>query len=251
MRNRHSLAGLVLAAASLACTLSPNTVIPSPAVPITGSSTEVQVPPSSTTPPIPQPTDLLPVALTLTPEDAFARPKKELVNCRFGPGTVYIVIGELKENQAGRIAGKNSDASWYYIHDPGNPDGFCWVAADVVDIVGNTDSLSVVEPPLSSVTDVTLTIEPNRILVTCDKFPQIVYMTGQITTNGPGLITYRWEASTGVASVNNTIAFVEAGTQTIQEYYPIGSANDYWIILHVLSPNDLSEQVNFTASCTP
>ncbi len=249
MRNRHSLAGLALAVASLACTLSPNTAIPPPTGPTTGPATELQVPPSATTLPTSQPTDLPTPTPTL--EDALARPKKELVNCRFGPGTVYIIIGELKENQAGRITGKNSDASWYYIHDPGNPDGFCWVAAEVVDIEGNTDSLPVVQPPLSSVTDVTLTIEPNRILVTCDKFPQVVYMTGQITTNGPGLVTYRWEASTGAASVDNTIAFEEAGTQTIQEYYPVGSANDYWIILHVLSPNDKSEQVNFTASCTP
>lgn len=249
MRNRHSLAGLALAAASLACTLSPNTVTSPPAEPTTGPATELQVLPSSTTLPTPQPTDLPTPTPTL--EDALARPKKELVNCRFGPGTVYVIIGELKENQAGRIAGKNSDASWYYIHDPGNPDGFCWVAAEVVDIEGDTESLPVVEPPASSVTDVMLVVEPNRILVTCDKFPQVVYMTGHITTDGPGLVTYRWEASTGAASVENTIAFEEAGTQTIQEYYPIGSANDYWIILHVLSPNDKSEQVNFTASCTP
>jgi hypothetical protein len=164
---------------------------------------------------------------------------------------VYIIIGELKENQRARVAGKDSLGTWYYVHHPGNPDGFCWVSAEVIEVEGNIDSLPVVQPPAATVTDLTLIVEPNRILVTCNRFPQVVYMTGQITTDGPTLVRYRWEASTGAASVDNTIAFVEAGTQTVQEYYPIGSPNEYWIRLHVLSPIDKTQQVNFSASCTP
>jgi hypothetical protein len=188
---------------------------------------------------------------TLTPEDVLARPKSELVNCRFGPGTIYIIIGELRKDFSANIVGRNPEATWYYIRHPGNPGGFCWVAAEVVEVDGNPEALPVIPPPASSVTDITLTLEPTRILVTCDRFPQVVYMTGQITTDGPALVTYRWEASTGVASVDITIAFVEAGTQSVREYYPIGSPNDYWIRLHVLSPNDKTQQVNFSASCTP
>ena len=251
MRNRQSLVGLVLATALQACNFIPGTTTPPPAGPTIGSATELQVQPSSTIPPVIQPT-LTPFVLpTSTLEDIVARPKTELVNCRSGPGTVYIVIGELQEHHSATIMGRNPDATWYYIKHPGNPGGFCWVAAEVIEIEGNPESLAVVQPPASSVTDITVTLEPTRILVTCDKFPQVVYMTGQITTDGPALVTYRWEASTGVSSVDNTIAFVEAGTQTIQEYYPIGSANDYWIRLHVLGPNDKTEQVNFSASCTP
>jgi len=250
MRNRQILVGLVLATALQACTFTSGTNSPPPAVPITGSPAALPVQPStipSTLQPaivsLPSPTSILEVVR--------ARPRQAPVNCRLGPGTVYIVIGELQEYQAEEVAGRSEDATWYYIHHPGNPGGFCWVAAEVVEIEGNPEALPVVPPPVASVTDIGLTLEPTRILITCDKFPQLVYMTAQITTDGPALVTYRWEASTGAASVDNTIPFAEAGTQTIQEYYPIGSPNEYWIRLHVLGPNEKTQQVNFNASCTP
>lgn len=251
MRNRQSLLGLVLATALQACNLMSDATAPLLTGPTTGSPTELRVQPSSTIPPTIQPTVASSLTPTITPEEVLARPKQDLVNCRLGPGTVYIVTGELQVNRSAEIAGISPDTAWYYIHHPGNPGGFCWVSAEVVDIEGNAESLPVIQPPSSTVTDITLTLEPARILVTCDKFPQVVYMTAQITTNGPAVVTYRWEASTGAASADNSIPFVEAGTQTIQEYYPIGSPNEYWIRLHVFGPNEKTQQVSFNASCTP
>ena len=250
MRNRQSLVGLALAAALSACSLSPDSTTPLPAEPTTGSPTELQVQPSSTPPPLIPPTDL-PTLTATALEEVTAFAKEELVNCRFGPGTVYIVIGQLKEGQSARVVGRDAGSAWYYVHDPGNPDGFCWLAADVVEIEGNPEALAVVSPPAPSVTDITVGVEPNRMVVPCSQFPQVVYITAEVTTDGPALVTYRWEASTGVSSVDNAIAFEEAGTQTIQDYYQIGAPNDYWIGLHVLGPNDLSEQTNFRVICNP
>jgi hypothetical protein len=234
---RFWLTGLILAALLQACHLSSDVITPLPARPTAGAPTELPTLPSSTITPI--------------PEELIANPKKELVNCRFGPGTMYAVIGEVHENQTTSVAGKNLQGTWWYVHDPGNPGGFCWVAADVIEVSGNVDALPIVQPPFSSVTNIDVTVDPNLIVVSCDAFPQVVYFTAEITVNGPALVTYRWEVSTGVSSTENAFVFDEAGTKTIQEFYRIASPNDYWIRLHALGPNDKSGEGKFRVACNP
>ncbi len=247
MRNRLCLAGLTLAAALLAC----NSNTPPPSPPTIDPLTEAQAQPSGTLTPHPLPVDLPTYTPTSTPSIARARPKASLVNCRFGPGTVYSMVGELKEGQSASIAGINSQGTWYYIEDPGNPDGHCWVAVDFVETTGNVEALPIVNPPAASVTKIAVTMQQPRLVAACDQFPQVVYFSADITTNGPALVTYRWEVSTGVSSVNNTIAYEEASTQTISDYYQIASPNDYWISMHVLDPNDISEKADFQVICNP
>ena len=46
-----------------------------------------------------------------------------------------------------------------------------------------------------------------------------------------------------------TLIFDEAGTKVINEYYQVGGPNDYWVKLHILSPNMLTEQADFHISC--
>lgn len=186
-----------------------------------------------------------------TPVQLSLRVKDELVNCRFGPGTGYETINELPRGETARVIGRNDASSWLYVRDPGNPGGFCWLSASVVEIEGPVDQLSVILPPFVTVTDVSLRAEPNRIVVNCSQFPQTVFFEAEITTNGPTLLTWSWEASTGVSSNVGSMIFEEAGTQVINEFYPIGGPNDYWVKLHILTPNVLEEQVNFPVSCTP
>jgi len=247
MRNRLCLAGLTLAAALLAC----NSNTPHPPPPTTDSLTDAQLQPSGTPRPPSLPIDLPTYTPTPTPSIASARPKASLVNCRFGPGTVYSMVGELKEGQSASVAGINSQGTWYYIEDPGNPDGHCWVAADFVETTGNVQALPTVNPPPASVSKINVSMQQPRLVVACSQFPQVVYFSADITTNGPALVTYRWEVSTGVSSVNNAIAFEEASTQTISDYYQVASPNDYWISMHVLGPNDISEKADFQVSCNP
>jgi uncharacterized protein YraI len=245
MRNRPWLAGLTCAAALLAC--NSNTPLPSP--PPTDPPANTQTQPSSTVPPPTLPIEL--PTFTPTPAVASARPKSALVNCRFGPGTVYTLIGELKEGQSARITGKDQQGTWYYVEDPGNPDGYCWLSGDFVEVTGDVDALPVVPPPVTSVIEVGVSVDPARLVVKCDQFPQVVYVYADITTNGPALVTYRWEVSTGVSSVDNAIAFEGASTQTISDYYQIASPNDYWINMHVIGPNDISEKADFRVICSP
>ncbi len=187
---------------------------------------------------------------TATPAEVTLRVKDELINCRFGPGTGYVPVNELPRGQSARVIGRNDASTWWYIRDPGNPGGFCWVSADVTETQGTVKKLPVTQPPFATVTNVNLRVEPNRIVVNCDQFPQTVFFEAEVTTNGPALMTWQWEASTGAVSDVGTLVFEEAGTQVINEFYPINAPNEYWVKLHILTPNDRVEQVNFPVSCT-
>jgi len=237
---RRWLAALALASALQGCNISRDQTTPLPAPPITDTPL-IQTQPSSTITPTTIP--------TRAPEALIGRVKLTLVNCRIGPGTVYGILNQLEEGQSVRITGRNEQGTWYYVRDPGNPGGYCWLSAEVVDVGGDARALPVIPPPGPSVTDLNLVIQPDKLVVACDSFPQPVYMIAEITTDGPALVTYRWEASTGVSSADNAIAFEGADTKVVQDYYLIAGPNDYWIRIHVLGPNDVSDQANFRVIC--
>ena len=217
--------------ACTATTPAPTTILPTRTARAT--STPTLIPPTAT-----------PVQLTLRVTD-------ELVNCRYGPATTYALVNELKEEQAARVIGRNHSSTWWYIRDPGNPNGMCWVSADVTEIQGKAERLPVVSPPPITITKASLRIEPARIIVACDQFPQTVFFEAEITANGPTFAIWRWEASTGVKSDDRILVFEEAGMKVINGYYQIAAPNDYWIRLHIFKPNDMSAQVNFPVNCTP
>lgn len=217
---------------------------------LAGCKTATSTPqPTPTTVPTTRPT--LPPIATWTPKpvDVSVQVTAELVNCRFGPGTMYETISEVNIGRTLTAVGRNDASTWWYVEDPNIPGGFCWVSADVTDEQGDVAQLPVTEPPFVTVTDVKLRVEPNRIVVNCDQFPQTVFFEAEITTNGPTLFTWKWEASTGAISDVGTLIFEESGTQVINEYYQINAPNDYWVKLYVLTPNERTEQVNFPVSC--
>ncbi|MBI5353461.1 MAG: hypothetical protein HZB50_12545 [Chloroflexi bacterium] len=201
----------------------------------------------------PTPTQTATPAPTSTPVPVeFAvRVNAELVNCRFGPGTVYVLLNEFHRDQSLRAVGRNDPSTWLVVRDPGNPGGFCWVSASVVETQGQVSELSVKPPPFVTVTDVILRAEPNHIQVNCTQFPQNIFFEAQVTANGPTLLTWKWEASTGITSETETMIFQESGTQVINHFYLVGGANDYWMKLHILTPNETIKQVNIPVSCIP
>jgi hypothetical protein len=229
------LAGLLLLV-STACRGEMSELPPAPAPTGIGAP-----PPTSTPTPVPTPT--LPQVTVLV--------KSERINCRFGPGIVYLLINEIPQGRPLQATGRNDSSTWWYVRDPGNPAGFCWVSSDVTEAQGDVESLPIIPPPFVTVTGVNLRVEPNRIFVNCSQFPQTVFFEAAITTNGPTVFQWRWEASTGAVSDVGTLIFEEAGTQVINEFYQINAPNDYWVKLYVLSPNELAEQVNFPVNCSP
>lgn len=188
---------------------------------------------------------------TAAPVQLDLRVTAERVNCRRGPGVVYELVNELKAGQSARVVGRDVSSQWWYIRDPGNPNGLCWVAASVTSIEGDVEKLPVVLSPVSTVTKATLRAEPDRIVVGCDKFPQTIFLEAEITTDGPTFVTWKWEASTGVSSENVILVFEQAGTQVINDYYQIGAPNEYWIKLHILEPNAITRQINVPVTCAP
>jgi hypothetical protein len=199
--------------------------------------------PSVTAPPAITPTPTLPqVTVQL---------KTERVNCRFGPGTVYELVNELSQGRSLRAIGRNAASNWWYVRDPGNPNGSCWISADVTETQGEVEQLPIIPLPFVTVTKVDLRVEPNRILVGCSQFPQTVFFEARVTTNGPTLLTWKWEVSNGAVSDVGSLVYERAGTQVINEYYRINGPNDYWVKLYILTPNERVEQVTFPVNCTP
>lgn len=204
--------------------------------------------PATATQPIPAPTPLPPTPM---PVELPVNVTADLANCRFGPGVVYLTLNEISNGRTLTAVGRNDTSTWWQVEDPINPGGHCWVSSEVTDEEGDTSLLPIVPAPFVTVTKVDLRVEPNRIVVGCSQFPQTVFFEAAITTNGPTLLTWQWEASNGVISDVGTLIFEEAGTQLINEFYRINAPNEYWVKLKILSPNELVEQVSFPVSCTP
>lgn len=205
----------------------------------------------------PVPTGTPPVAntptITPTPTSSFilASPKEQPVNCRFGPGISYAVIGALDIGKQAEMIGRNEDSSWWYVKNPSDPSTVCWLSAEFIVTVGNAAALPVVGPPEIGVNNIHVTVDPVLMNVNCSAFPQSVSASAEITTNGPSIVTWRWEVSTGEVSAEETLLFETASTKTVEGHFTVQGVNDYWINLHVLLPNDRSGGEIFKVTCVP
>jgi len=209
---------------------------PTPAAPLTRVSSPTPFPPTP----------------SRTPTLVVAFPKDQPVNCRFGPGTSYAVIGELRPGRQAEMIGKNADATWWYVKNPSDPSTTCWLAADFTDTEGNVDALPVVNPPGIAVTAVKVSIDPPVMNVACDGFPRLVTINVQITTNGPTTVMWRWEeSSTGDVSPEQSLLFEEGGAKTVQDLYQVRSARDYTMVVRTIQPNEVTGTATFKAVCTP
>src|SRR5258706_158416 len=148
------------------------------------------------------PLSLPTITPTVTPVQLYLPITDQLVNVRFGAGVLYVSMNELQDGQSARVIGRNDTSTWWYIRAPGNPDGLCWVSADVTKITGDSDALPIFQPPVTAVTGLDLVVEPNRIVVDCTQFPQTFFFEAQVTANGPTLVHWPWEASTGICPAN-------------------------------------------------
>ena len=253
MKRQIWIAIVVFALGMRSCNLSATqpteTPLPSPTlvIPITSASPTPTLVPIDTLLAIDTPT----IAPSPTSSLFLASPKDQPVNCRFGPGTQYAIAGALNPGRQAEMIGKNEDSSWWYVRNPSDPSTLCWLSAGVTDTVGNVDALPVVEPPEIMVTSVNVSVDPPGLNVACDAFPQSVIISAFITTNGPSIVVWRWESSTGKASPENNLLFEEGGTKMVQDYYQVDGANNYSIQVRTIVPNVVIGQANFRAVCTP
>ena len=180
-----------------------------------------------------------------------ASPINQPVNCRFGPGISYAITGALVLGRQAEVIGKRSDETWWYVKNPSDPSTQCWLSADFVIVVGNIESLPVVSPPEIGVNNIQVQVDPVLMNVGCTAFPQTVAVTAQITVNGPTFVTWRWDVSNGDVSAEEMLLFESEGTKEVRGFVTVWSANDYWVNLHVLIPNDRSGGAVFKITCVP
>jgi len=188
---------------------------------------------------------------TATLSIVLAAPMSQPVNCRFGPEISYAIVGALIVGRQAEVIGKSIDAAWWYVKNPIDPSNNCWLSADFVVVTGNWEAVPVVSPPEIGVNNIRVQVDPEAMNVGCSAFPQTVSVTGQITVNGPTLVTWRWEASNGFTSTEEILLFESEGTKEVRTILTLWSATDYWVNLHALIPNDYSAGANFKVTCTP
>lgn len=188
---------------------------------------------------------------TSTPGVILASPKDQPVNCRFGPGTSYAVIGALVAGKQAEMIGRNEDSSWWYVRNPSDPSTSCWLSAEFVQTVGNVEALPVANSPVIMVTNVYVRVDPPVINVACDALPQVVTINVEITASGPSTVIWHWESSTGVVSPDKTVLFEAGDTKWVQDYYQVDKISDYIVTAQTTLPNIMTGQASFKVVCTP
>jgi uncharacterized protein YgiM (DUF1202 family) len=113
--------------------------VASVAVPTQGGSSgagpTIQVQPSET------------ASLTVSPTSGKAMVSvSNATNCRSGPGTVYDWLGALNPGQEVEILGKDPSSSSYYIRNPTNQTGFCWIWNTYATVTGDLGAVPVYTP---------------------------------------------------------------------------------------------------------
>jgi hypothetical protein len=92
--------------------------------------------------------------VTLTPSPVFTpTPAVPLVsvsvatNCRVGPGKVYDRVGALMVGEVAEVVGRNEAGNYWYIRNPRQSNGLCWLWGEYATVTGNFTSLPVYTPP--------------------------------------------------------------------------------------------------------
>jgi hypothetical protein len=180
-----------------------------------------------------------------------ASPRDQPVNCRFGPGTSYAVIGALVVGKQAEMIGRNADSTWWFVRNPTDPSISCWLSAEFVQTVGNVQALPVVNAPVIMVTNVYVRVDPPVVNVACDALPLVVTINVEITASGPLTVVWHWESSAGIISPEKTVLFEAGDTKWVQDYYQVDKISDYIIRAQTTLPNIMTGQTSFKVVCTP
>lgn len=192
----------------------------------------------------PAPTETQLPTPTSTPDAPVAWPKDLGINCRYGPGKEWEVVSTLLTDTITEIKGRTVNTSWWYVSDPLNLDGFCWVSYDVVDTAGNLNIIPIVEPPTASVT--TVTVDALVTFTACGGDNPVTF-NGAITTNGPTTVTYHWEVSgdAQTTTADTTLQLDESGTDKVTNDFFSTDCGGYSVKLVVISPNEIFAEKAF------
>jgi hypothetical protein len=68
-------------------------------------------------------------------------------NCRIGPGKVYDRVGALLVGEVAEVVGRDLNGNYWYIRNPNNSNGYCWLWGEYATLTGNFAALPVFTPP--------------------------------------------------------------------------------------------------------
>ena len=68
-------------------------------------------------------------------------------NCRVGPGRAYDRVGALLVGQVSEVVGRSATSNYWYIRNPDQSGGFCWLWGEYATVTGNFAALPVFTPP--------------------------------------------------------------------------------------------------------
>ncbi|MCK6582470.1 MAG: hypothetical protein L6Q49_05160 [Anaerolineales bacterium] len=96
--------------------------------------------------------------------------------------------------------------------------------------------IKVQAPPTATATNTSVPFTVTNVTVTTSGACGGFTATANITTNGPGTVTYTWKFSDGATVPNETLNFAAAGTQSRSYTWSVGAAGTHWIDIQILSP---------------
>ena len=159
-------------------------------------------------------------------------------NCRQGPDATFDIVGGLRVGDTSEVYGMLSNASWWYIKNPDKESPkYCWVWGSTTEVTGSTNSVPVmaVPPtPYKSLPDVSvnISVDPGSSS-TC---PQVVTVTGTITTSAEGTFSYQIYDDEGNIYKNSTMTFKDDGSDSISFSKTFKSDYSGWFMMKVTNP---------------
>ncbi len=162
--------------------------LPSPAAP-TATSAPSQTPTQTMT--ATQAATSTPIViLTVTP--LFATISVSVpTNCREGPATVYPAVDYLLVGETAQIYARDPTGTWWYIRNPDDPSGYCWVSGKYATISGSTAFLPVYTPMPTPTATLTPTASPGFDM----SYESLISCTGawwpEIRLDNTGVITFQ------------------------------------------------------------
>lgn len=180
--------------------------------------------------------------------------------CYKGPSLSYIEMDTFKVS---RIAGKDSTGEWWYLLVFKGQGVYvsCWVARDLVTTGGNLDNLSVVEPDLSDITQVKISVpgQPvtdNQYIATipCDDgvTKTTLRFVGQVFANGPlNNIGYRWDTDAALKfkAAHGIIKSWDVPAETTLELPIPSTAASYSLNLRTTFPVEVVSEIQVIIKC--
>lgn len=197
------------------------------------------------------PTDSPPPTATLL-GPAMVTPTSNDVNCRFGPGTNYAVVGTLRTGENVPILGTVSGRGWWQIENPRQPRTFCWVAALATTATGDLAAVREIPAPSGLVTEASIRVVGGPTVHGFCGGPNPVEFEASITTNGPANVTYRLEIYNVDGSLRNVTedAVLTFSTFDTKVFDPGGAyktdCGSFYVKLIITAPNAKTAQYNWS-----